>query len=85
MLEDIPCSRGGQPGEAPQRQRGLGLEGQRGVAAGEEQPQPLVGELFADLGGVPASHPGRRGNVLLRLDLHDRQAGGVGLVPPQQG
>ena len=71
---------GGQPGQAPQRQRGLGLDRQRRVAAGEKQPQPLVGELLLDIAGALA---GCRSNMLLCLDLHDRQAGGVGPVPPQ--
>ena len=32
-----------KPAERPQRQRDLAVEGERGVAAGEEQLEPLVG------------------------------------------
>ena len=35
---------GGQPAEQPQRQRDARLLSQRGVAAGEDQPQALVGD-----------------------------------------
>ena len=36
--------RGGQAAHQPQRERHLRLPGQRGMAAGEHQPQPVVGD-----------------------------------------
>ena len=45
--------------ERAQRQRDLGLERQRRVAAGEDQPQPIVG----DLAGVVES-----GSSMVRLN-----------------
>jgi hypothetical protein len=34
--------RGGEPAQEPQRQRDLGAGRERGVAAGEDQPQPVI-------------------------------------------
>jgi hypothetical protein len=61
-----------------QRQRDLGLDRQSRVTAGEEQPEALVRKLILDAICVP----GRRSNML-GLHLHDRQPGGVDLVPAQ--
>ena len=55
-----------EPGDRAQRERDPSVEGERGVAAGEEQPQPVIRDLVHVV-----SH---------RLELGDLQRGG-GLLP----
>ena len=68
----------GEPAEQPQRQRHLGLAGQRRVAAGEDQPQPLVGDHLV----VPLRE--RRVRTVLHPGLdQQRQLAPQGLLAAQ--
>ena len=54
-------SGGGEPGERAQRERDLGLDRQRRVAAGEDQAQPVVGDAaVVDHRWWLVGHDGRR-------------------------
>ncbi len=63
--------RGGQPGQRAQGERDPGIQRQRRVTAGEDQPQPVVGELAAVIAVVaarrsrgPAALGGQRGHLV---------------------
>ena len=59
---------GGQPADQPQGERDLGLPGQGGVAAGEHEPEPVVGDHVV----LPRCRRGR-GGARDRRDGLDQQ------------
>ena len=76
--------RGGQPGQCAQGQRHPGVQRERRMAAGEDQPQPVVGELAAAVTVVPTrGRPGGAATARAGQRRHLVQLGRLGAAAAQ--